>query len=353
MTSSIWIDQPDGTWGALESTGFAAESELQALVFRSIGMLPLAGEPVVVPLVREMEVPFTKGQVDVVAVESDGTLVLIEVKLAKSSEARKAVVSQLLGYAASLRGISLTGLETRLKARGFSAPSVAAHVSESIPVPEEAFLAALQSSLEHGRFRLVLVLDDAPQELVRLVGYLEAISSGLLAIDLITVATYAVGDRRVAVPQRLDPTRVEPPPDVKPPDSEAVLSERGSDLFTGSIPSAPPEHHESLGQMAAWARGLEQGRLAKLFTRQGAARTVLTPRLMSEEAGLVALWNDNGQPYLWLHGTVWARTAPKAYLALNENLGADIGFRRGIKWTDVTPEMLSIIDDAYREASTS
>ncbi len=54
-----------------------------------------------------------------------------------------------------------------------------------------------------GRFRLVFVLDEAPEELVRLVSYLETISERLI-IDLITIATYTVNGSQILVPQRVE-----------------------------------------------------------------------------------------------------------------------------------------------------
>ena len=56
-----------------------------------------------------------------------------------------------------------------------------------------------------GRFRLVLVLDEAPAELVRLVGYLESMSGGLLSIDLIAVSVYQLGERSFASALRNNP----------------------------------------------------------------------------------------------------------------------------------------------------
>ena len=52
----------------------------------------------------------------------------------------------------------------------------------------------------------MLILDDAPTEPIRLVGYLEGISDRL-SIDLITVAAYNINGSKVLVPQRIDPGR--------------------------------------------------------------------------------------------------------------------------------------------------
>ena len=69
----------------------------------------------------------------------------------------------------------------------------------------DGFRAGMRESLDTGSFRLVWVLDDAPPELVSLVGYLEHVSSGIVTIDLVTVTQYEVGGERVIVPQRVEP----------------------------------------------------------------------------------------------------------------------------------------------------
>jgi hypothetical protein len=55
-----------------------------------------------------------------------------------------------------------------------------------------AFTAGLENSLSQGRFRLVIVLDVAPEACIQFVGYLGVVSEKLL-IDMITVASYDVG----------------------------------------------------------------------------------------------------------------------------------------------------------------
>src|SRR5688500_7161405 len=127
--TSVWADTTDGQWQELTATGFALESELQGLVFRSIGMLPLAGRPTVVALAREVEMNAAKARGDVLGVEASGTPVLIEVKLSHNQEARKAVVAQVLSYAASLRGTSTDLLLSRITAAGFGGPSIAQAVA--------------------------------------------------------------------------------------------------------------------------------------------------------------------------------------------------------------------------------
>ena len=66
---------------------------------------------------------------------------------------------------------------------------------------------------------------------------------------------------------------------------------------------------------------------------------------------MASLWNDNGHPYLWLHGTVLSRRAPLAGLKLQTLFGKEVGFRMPIKWADVTKEQLEALRDGYREAA--
>ena len=59
-------------------------------------MVPLAGSPRLTVLGREVRLG--TGSADLLAVESTGRLVIIEVKLAEDAESRRAVVAQVLSY---------------------------------------------------------------------------------------------------------------------------------------------------------------------------------------------------------------------------------------------------------------
>lgn len=102
-------------------------------------------------------------------------------------------MAQLLSYAAAMRGLTLSDFNSL----------VAAHVPEGVDTAVsavgaadqegdldiEAFDSILAKCLSTGRFRLVFVLDSAPTDLVRLVGYLEDMTDAGLAIDLVTGGT--------------------------------------------------------------------------------------------------------------------------------------------------------------------
>ena len=213
----IWTN--DGTgWQLLATTGFPGEAALHTLVEQAPQILPLAGSPRLIILGRE--VLLGNGYADLIAVEPTGRLAIIEVKLARNAEARRAIVAQVLTYAAYLNGLDPGILERdvlgrHLRDRGYADLVGAVAANDQMgSFDATSFSEGLAASLSEGRFRLVLVLDDAPEELVRLIGYLEVVTADRLLIDLVTVASYRIGDSEVIVPQRVEAERrlVEPQP---------------------------------------------------------------------------------------------------------------------------------------------
>jgi hypothetical protein len=100
-----------------------------------------------------------------------------------------------------------------------------------------------------------VVLDEAPPELINLMGYLEAVTTGL-SFDLIAVHSYTIGEHRIAVPQRLDPEhRPEPPPSRPARSSRRATGhyESGVQPFRDLIPETPEQYQSTLAMMADWA----------------------------------------------------------------------------------------------------
>jgi hypothetical protein len=349
--TAIW--RHDGTtWHILSPIGFPDEAALHGLVEDAPQLLPLSGSPQLVVLGREVRLG--SGYADLVAVEPSGRLVIIEVKLARNAEARRAVVAQVLTYAAYLRGTAPESFErdvvgTQLGARGHASvlgAVVAADQEGSIDA--SAFADSLANSLQDGRFRLVLVLDEAPPELVRLVGYLESVAPELV-IDLITVVAYQVGTDRLLVPQRVDPEReptVEPGPGA--PAKRKGQAFPGGDEFLAIIQEEPEARRPALMRMYEWAIGLEQDGLARLTSFRGAGgKKTLLPRITGEDAGLATIWADSGMS-LWR--SVFERRAPRSIAAVEELIAPDT-LKKGTWVTDPSPELLRVLRSAYEEAA--
>jgi hypothetical protein len=341
----------------LSPIGFPDEAALHELVERSPELLPLAGAPRLVVIGRE--VPLGGGYADLLAAEPSGRLAIIEVKLARNAEARRAVVAQVLAYAAFLKGTEPGELEAQvlrssLLRLGYT--SVSDAVERADPdgsFDPGRFAEGLADSLATGSFRLVLVLDDASMELVRLVGYLESVAPELVT-DLVTVSSYEVDGSRVLVPQRVDPERTEFAVADRAASRPQNTPSRGHliphEEFEAGIAGAPANARPALDRMYAWARELEARGLVRLLAFQGATgRTTLLPYVPNEDAGLVTIWNDNGF-YVSFWRSVFERRAPESISRI-EALLLPVTLGRGNTVKEVSDELLAALTSAYEQAS--
>ena len=351
--AAIWHN--DGTgWALLPPVAFPDEATLHSLVEQAPQLLPLAGNPSLVIVGREVQLG--SGWADLIALEPSGRVVLIEIKLVRNAEARRAVVAQVLTYAAYLYGVSPTVFERdvlgrHLQERGHDTlANVIASIDQEGAFDAEEFAAGLEESLSQGRFRLVIVLDAAPEELIRLIGYLEVVSDKLL-IDVVTVASYDVGGSAILVPQRVDPERrTEDSQSLRQPKRSGGRLVNGADDFVALIDRAPAEEQPKLHRLAEWALALEREGLARLSTFHGIGnRWTLLPRLQLENAGLVTIWHDGGA-YIQLWRSVFERRAPYT-LPLVEARIAPKTVRQGNSIRDIDDTTLEVLTLAYREAA--
>ena len=351
--SAIWQNDGD-VWHLLSSAGFPDEAALHGLVEQAPHILPLAGLPKLV--VVGSEVLLGGNWADLIAVEVTGRLAIIEIKLAKNAEARRAVVAQILTYAAYLRGMDPATLEheilaPHLQKRGFDGLAAAVAANDQAGTFDATeFAAGLRESLLDGRFRLVLVLDDAPAELVRLTGYLEAVADKLL-IDLVVVTSYETGGQQLVVPKRVDAERqTEPNTPMPEPVSRAAQAFEGKDAFGAAIPLAPQDQQPLLRRLVEWAIALEAEGLAKLWTVRGKAnRFTLLPYIPGEDAGLGTIWNDKGAALSFWRSFFVRR--PPSCLARIEALPGSPKIGQGTYTRDITESLLGELAEAYREAA--
>jgi hypothetical protein len=325
---------------------------LHDLVEQAPQMLPLAGSPRLTILGREVRLG--TGSADLLAVESSGRLVIIEVNLAGNAESRRAVVAQVLSYAGYLQGLDPRQLESQvLAAKLGPAGSVLAAVEaddQQHGIDPTAFQDGLARTLADGSFRLVIVLDSAPDELLQVIGYLELITDKI-DIDLVTVTAYDASGSRVLVPQRVEPARrVRELSDAQLNDRQAGILYPGSAQFRASIADAPPDRHDLLERLADWADTLDRDGLVRLSTYRGKSGMIsLLPRLASDNAGLVTIYNDLKSAYVQFWRGVFERRAPSSIAAVEAAAGIEL--KRG-NWTPhISDELLDALTGAYEEAA--
>ena len=354
--TGIWANAGEG-WELLDPNDFPDEATLHDLIANSPAMLPLAGSPQLVIVGREVQLG--NGYVDLLAVETTGRLALIEIKLGRNAEARRAVVAQVLAYASFLHGWELDQLESgplarHLRERGFvSLYEAAGSIENSGLIDVDQFEEVARSVLENGHFRLVIVLDSVPTELSSLVAYLESVTDGLI-VDLVAIRNFNVGAVQVVTPQRVQPQRAART--LVERRERAASQQQGQYFedstleFEESIGHAPEQNQDFLRNMLAWMRRLEAIGLCNLSSYRGRRMTSLLPQLLDERVGLVTLYNDRRTAYLSAQRSVMERRSPRNLERL-ETLTAPAILRNGSTIPNVTEEFLSVLEDAYREAN--
>jgi len=354
--AAIWTENADG-WRLLQPSGFPNEARLHELIASAPQVLPLSGNPSLVVL--GTEVPLGSGYADIVAVEKSGRPVVIEVKLAKNPESRRAVIAQILAYASSIYRTSLDEFTAALgaslaKAGRSSVVEAVQALDQDGSVDPVALADALQANIASGDIRLVLVLDSAPPELIGVVGYLGAIAPNL-TLDLVTVTAFQVGEQSVIVPQRIEPGKFEQP--ATPGRSAATTAgsgttySPGSGEFAAGIENSPVEQQAELRRYQAWAEDLADAGLATLRTGRGQGRWTLVPVVKGGDAGLVTIWNDRVPAISpWRSALVkWAPTT----LAKLESHVPPVVIAQGNALRPVGDDILDLFRGAYEEAATS
>ena len=314
----IWTSGDKG-WELTRPEGFPDEATLHDLIQEAPEMLPLAGAPSITILGRE--VGLGSGSADLLGVEASGRPVLIEVKLKKNNEARRAVVAQILAYAAYLDGTTTELLEERLRDQLQEAEhatildAVTASDQEGV-FDRDGFTNALGDHLEEGRFRLVIVLDDAPPELSTLVAYLEHVTDDKLVIDLVVVSNFDVNGAPVMIPQRVTPER-----------HEAVVEQTRSTGRRADTATRYPgiEEFEALfddrsnvEHVLEWARDIEQSGFASLTTTIGRRNQTLHLRPRGARGGLTIWRSGESDVALTWAKSVFQRRAPDFFEQMEE-----------------------------------
>lgn len=101
--------------GAEAAAASAKERRLRDLIAGEPSLLPEVGEH---PAAVSTEVPIRAGDADVVVVDAEGEITIVECKLAKNREIRRAVIGQLFEYAAALWKLDIEDFERSLAAGG-------------------------------------------------------------------------------------------------------------------------------------------------------------------------------------------------------------------------------------------
>lgn len=206
----------DKKWVPVKNQSYDDEAHLQDLLTNDIDVLPLEEIGYGTRFVTiGKEVSLKNGSLDILAVSAQGHIALIETKLDKNPEVKRTVVGQILGYAAYLWNKSYDDLEANCFRKFIAQRKINFsgglfdYMKEKLgeDVSEAEFKEGIEKRLRLGSFTLLIVVDQANQELKDIANYLNDRTGQ--EIDFYVVEMKLVGDNQenFLIPALANPPR--------------------------------------------------------------------------------------------------------------------------------------------------
>lgn len=180
--SSIFLVGPDNMLTELNRADYDSEDLFQRLLGDHPALLRLAGgrEGKLLLIRREQPVHDAangsdRWSLDHLFLDREGVPVLVEVKQASDTRARREVVAQMLDYAAN--GVAYWPIDRIVQAYHDTATAAGVepdhHLASFLDNEDaEPFWRAVEANLRSGRVRMLFVADRIPKELARIVEFL-------------------------------------------------------------------------------------------------------------------------------------------------------------------------------------
>ncbi len=179
---------------------FRSERELEDLVVSTPGLLVAADEPPLALVSRQVTLP-ESGTLDILLVNGEGLPVVAEAKLGRNAQSRREIIGQVVDYVSALTSFTVDELnhlvEGRIEVALRSFPEGADDDQRL-----EALWAEVGKNLRAGLARYVILVDEVPRELERIVRFLCLRSNLDLSLVCIRKYTDTLGET-VVVPQHV------------------------------------------------------------------------------------------------------------------------------------------------------
>ena len=169
-----------GPWRQPSGSGYSSEAALQTILADHPALVPGVSADAIV--CREFQSGV--GPADLVTVDPEGTLTLVECKLAANPQVRREVIGQVLDYASRLWQMPIAAFEAQWTARTGESPFAAMGDDQGL------IRATVEANLLVSRFRIVLAVDAINDDLRRIVEYLNAITvptTAVIAVEFLRV----------------------------------------------------------------------------------------------------------------------------------------------------------------------
>ncbi|MFS8481418.1 MAG: hypothetical protein FWJ72_10865 [Acidimicrobiia bacterium] len=183
----VLVRRDGGDWSEPEVAAYENEAHLQQLI---------AGDPHRVPGVDRdalavVELPTAAGPIDVSIVGRDGSITVVECKLASSRERRRMVIGQVIDYAAAVWEDGPDAFVAAWHGRG--GPDLREEL-------EPEALDRLRRNVAEARIDLCLTVDRIDGEVRRLVEYLNRVTRDDVGVTALELAYARHGDVEILVP---------------------------------------------------------------------------------------------------------------------------------------------------------
>lgn len=170
----------------LKASGFDNEAQLQKIVADCPSLLCFGDDASLALVSREFSLPGA-GSLDILLVNSEGLPIAVECKLARNPQSRREVVGQVVDYVSILTSLTVDELDSAVS----GALEEALRSFDSEGADTKAFDRRWQqvgASLRAGQARYVIVLDEVPKDIERIIRFL--IQRSELDIRLVKISRY-------------------------------------------------------------------------------------------------------------------------------------------------------------------
>lgn len=200
-------NEKDGAWKRIPPNGDGDTDEyIQDLIHQIPELISVEGagqnEPNLKVCIKNTQGNGSQDDSGLIGVDGDGSITIVECKVADDSSARGQIMGRVLEYAANLWEISYEEFDSMvINSEG---RSIAELMSEKIPAEEwseEKFKGSISATLQQGDFRLVMVVNGITDELRRTIKFLNARGPFSFETYAVEMLHFSDGQVDVVVPK--------------------------------------------------------------------------------------------------------------------------------------------------------